>query len=79
MFFKQAVNSEQYVNDFFRPFLRALRKKAKSHGYVMLGGAAAYTVNCSIIVLKETFEDRLISWRLWPAVSPDVNFCVVCL
>jgi hypothetical protein len=43
MFFEQAINSEPYVNGFFHPFLRALRKKKKkkSHGYVMLGGAAA--------------------------------------
>jgi hypothetical protein len=82
MFFEQAVNSEQYVNDFFLPLLRALRKgkmmKKKRHGYVMLGGVATYAVNCSINVLKEVFEDRLISRRLWPAVSPDVNFCDVC-
>jgi hypothetical protein len=40
----------------------------------MLGGVAAHTVNYSINVLKEVFEDRL-----WPALSPDVNLCDVCL
>jgi hypothetical protein len=36
-------------------------------------GATAHKANYSINVLNEVFEDRLISCRLWPVRSPDLN------
>jgi hypothetical protein len=41
----------------------------------MQDGATAHTATCSIYVLNEVFEDRLISRGLWPAKSPDLNPC----
>jgi hypothetical protein len=41
----------------------------------MRGGATAHTATYSINVLNKVFEDRLISCRLWPARSPDLNPC----
>jgi hypothetical protein len=41
----------------------------------MQDGAAAHTATYSIFVLNEVFEDKLISRRLWPARSPDLNSC----
>jgi hypothetical protein len=35
--------------------------------FTLLKNAAAHTANSSINVLKETFEDTMISCRLWPA------------
>jgi inhibitor of nuclear factor kappa-B kinase subunit alpha len=59
---------------FLGPFLRALWKK-KRHGYFMQDGATAHTATYSINILNKVFEDRLISRRLWPARSPDLNPC----
>jgi hypothetical protein len=59
---------------FYSPFSGALRKK-KGHGYFMQDGATAHTATYSINVLNEVFENRLISHRLWPARSPDLNPC----
>jgi hypothetical protein len=39
----------------------------------MQDGATAHTANYSINVLKEVFENRLISRGLWPARSPDLS------
>jgi hypothetical protein len=33
----------------------------------------AYTTNYSINNLKNVFETRLMSYRLWPSRSPDLN------
>jgi hypothetical protein len=41
----------------------------------MQDGATAHTDAYSINVLNEVFEDRLISRRLRPARSPDLNAC----
>jgi hypothetical protein len=41
--------------------------------YFMQNGTTAHTANYSIHVLNKAFEDRLISRRLWPARSPDLN------
>jgi hypothetical protein len=41
----------------------------------MQDGATAHTVTYSINVLNKVSEDRLISRRLWPARSPDLNAC----
>jgi hypothetical protein len=38
-------------------------------------GATACIDNYSINISKEVFEERLISHRLWPARSPDLNPC----
>jgi inhibitor of nuclear factor kappa-B kinase subunit alpha len=59
---------------FLGPFSGALWKK-KKHGYFMQDSATAHTATYSIDVLSEVFEDRLISRRLWPARSPDLNPC----
>jgi hypothetical protein len=45
----------------------------------MQDGATAHTAICSINVLNEVFEDRLISHGLWPARSPDLNPCDIYL
>jgi inhibitor of nuclear factor kappa-B kinase subunit alpha len=59
---------------FLGPFSGALRKK-KRQGYFMQDGATSHTAMYSINVLNKVFEDRLISCRLWPARSPDLNPC----
>jgi hypothetical protein len=59
---------------FYGPFSGALRKK-KRHDYFMQDGATAHTATYSINVLNEVFDNRLISHRLWPARSPDLNPC----
>jgi inhibitor of nuclear factor kappa-B kinase subunit alpha len=41
----------------------------------MQDGATAHTATYSINVLNEVSEDRLISRRLWPARSPDLDPC----
>jgi inhibitor of nuclear factor kappa-B kinase subunit alpha len=41
----------------------------------MQDGATAHTATYSINALNEVFENRLISHRLWPARSPDLNPC----
>jgi hypothetical protein len=41
----------------------------------MQDGAAAHTATCSINVLNEVSENRLISRGLWPARSPALNPC----
>jgi hypothetical protein len=41
----------------------------------MQDGATAHTATYSINDLNKVFEDRLISHRLWPARSPDLNPC----
>jgi hypothetical protein len=41
----------------------------------MQDGATAHTANYSIYVLNNVSEDRLISHRLWPSRSPDLNPC----
>jgi hypothetical protein len=42
-------------------------------GYFMQYDVTPHTTNYCINVLNEIFEDRLISHRLWPARSPDLN------
>jgi hypothetical protein len=41
----------------------------------MQDGATAHNATYSINVLKEGFEDRLISRGLWPVRPPDLNPC----
>jgi hypothetical protein len=48
-------------------------KQKERHGYFMQDGATAHTDIYSINVLNKVFEDRLISCRLWPERSPDLN------
>jgi hypothetical protein len=41
----------------------------------MQDGATAHTATYPINVLNKVFENRLISRRLWPERSPDLNLC----
>jgi hypothetical protein len=52
-------------------FLRALQKKR--HMVIICKMVLQHTANYSTTVLNEEFEDRLISHRLWPERSPDLN------
>jgi hypothetical protein len=61
--FEQTINSEQYVHDILGPFLAVLWMK-KRHCYFMQDGATAHTINYSVDVLNEVFEDKLIRYRL---------------
>jgi hypothetical protein len=58
----------------FGLILRTLQKK-KRHGYFVQDSATAQTVTYSINVLNEVFQEILLSGRLWPARSPDLNVC----
>jgi hypothetical protein len=50
-------------------------EEERTYGYFMQDVATAHTATYSIKVLNKVFEDRLISRRLWPARSPDLNPC----
>jgi hypothetical protein len=51
----------------------------KRYGYFMQDSAIAHIANYSINVLNEVSEDRLISHKLWPARSPNLNPCALYL
>jgi hypothetical protein len=55
----------------FSIFLKALQKKEV---YFKQGNATAHAAKYCI-VLNEVYAERLISQRLWPAVSPNFNPC----
>jgi hypothetical protein len=41
----------------------------------MQDNATAQTANNSMVALDEVFGEWVISWRLWPRRSPDLNTC----
>jgi hypothetical protein len=60
---------------FFGPVFERIMKGERTYSKFMQGGPAARALHCSINVLYETFEGKLISHRLWHAWSPDLNSC----
>jgi hypothetical protein len=69
------VNSDRYVNDILNPFFRQLTAEEAQHGYFQQDNVTAHTANATIVTIRETFEDRIISRGLWPPRSPDLSFC----
>jgi hypothetical protein len=61
IFFENTNNSERCVTDILRPFFDSITEEEKTYGYFMQYGATTHTATYSINVLKEVFEDRLIS------------------
>jgi hypothetical protein len=47
----------------------------RTYGYFVQDGPTACNDNYSINVLNKAFEDSLISQRLWPARTPNLNSC----
>jgi hypothetical protein len=71
-----AINTEQYNSDILQSFFRELQKK-KMHGYFMQDAAmyVKHTATYLISLLSKIFKDKMISHRLWPARSLDLNPC----
>ena len=72
------VNSERYLCLQKTKFMPALRRKSDDLQTVWFqqDGAAPHTSFAVLDWLKETFGDRLISYRtdrVWPPHSPDLN------
>lgn len=45
----------------------------------MQESAKAHTANNSLVALDQIFSERIISRRIWPPRSPDLNPCDFCL
>jgi hypothetical protein len=69
------VNSDRYVNDILNPFFNQLTAEERQYGYFQQDNATAHTANASMVAIREVFEDRITSRRLWPPRSPDFSFC----
>jgi hypothetical protein len=48
-------------------------KEGKTYDHFIQDGATAHTANYSINALNKVFEKQLISDRLWPSRSSDLN------
>jgi hypothetical protein len=55
------------------PFFRGVRKDEKMYGCFMQDSAMVHTVNFLLIAQEEVFRKWLMSHRLWPHKSPDLN------
>jgi hypothetical protein len=56
-------------------FFNQLTAEETQHGYFQQDSATAHTANATMVVIREVFEDRIISGGLWPPRSPDLSFC----
>lgn len=75
IFYEETINSDRYVRLILTPFFEQLVEEEKLHRHFMQDNATAHTANNSMDAIDEIFGERVISRRLWPARSPDLNPC----
>ena len=70
-----ALLSLCYRDDILKPFFEELTDIDCRNGYFKQHSATAYTANETLELIREIFEDRVISVGVWPSRSPDLTVC----
>ena len=79
IFFEETINGQRYRDVIIRPFLEYLCDIECTKAYFQQDSATAHTADLSLQLIREIFEDRVISKGLWPPRSPDLTVCDIYL
>jgi hypothetical protein len=71
MFFSETVTAEKY-QEIIMHFISFLNKEER-FCWLQKDGATSHTANSTMEVLKQFFDDTIISKNLWPLRSPDLT------
>jgi hypothetical protein len=70
IFFSETVTAEKY-QEIIMQFISLLNEEHIC--WLQQDGATSHTANSTIKMLKQFFDDRIISKNLWPPRSPDLT------
>jgi hypothetical protein len=72
-FFRENVTGQVYRQQILLPFFEELHDDEIHHGYFQQDGATAHTSNETLELIREYYDDRIISRDRWPPRSPDLT------
>ena len=73
IFLMNTINSARYCSDILHAFIGQMTSNEINCSWFQQDGATAHTSGRSTHLLKEFFENRIISKEVWPPRLPDLN------